>query len=117
MARRAALVGNAADEGQLADAERKTKELQELADQDLREILKTPGGRRFVRRLLVETCGILKSTYTQNITGRGSDPTYLEGRRDIGRQLLAEIRRIDYKLWLVAEAEHLERIEKGEVAE
>lgn len=52
---------------------------------DLKKILATPEGRRFVWGLL-EQAGVFRSSFTGN-----SQTFFLEGRRDLGLQLLAKV--------------------------
>jgi len=52
---------------------------------DLKEILSTPNGKRFIRRLL-EHCNLYTSTFT------GTSKTYyLDGKRDVGHWILADL--------------------------
>lgn len=81
-----ALVGNAADEKQVKEAGEKVKRGRERELNDLRSILSTVQGRRFVWRFL-EVCGINKCSFAD-------DPhktSFLEGQRNVGLRLQADI--------------------------
>ena len=81
--------------------------------EDLRSILKTPGGRRFVWRLL-EDAGVLKDAFTGN-----SNTYYILGKQAFGKFLLADIlqRFIKEYAKMQAEAETRLRLEKKEGTE
>lgn len=88
------LVKNAADETQVKNAEIKVKLQDDQKHNDLKWILATEQGRRFTWRLL-ETTGIFKSSFT------GSSETYfLEGQRNVGLKLLAEVMDCDPQAYL-----------------
>jgi len=57
---------------------------------DLRKIIKTPEGRRFVWKILSE-CSIYKASFTLN----SMQTAFNEGRRDIGLALLADLNEAD----------------------
>lgn len=80
-----ALVRNAADEKQVKTAKRKERHREEDADNDMRRLLDTDFGRRFLWRYMTEL----------KVFGSVWDPTvrihFNEGRRDVGRQMMAEI--------------------------
>lgn len=83
---RRALVGNAADEAQVADAKRRETIARTRELEDLRAILDTPAGRRFAWRLL-EHCRAFAS-----VRGATDAHTnYNAGRQDVGHFVLAEI--------------------------
>lgn len=54
-------------------------------EDDLREVLRTRKGRRFLWRLL-SSCGVFKTTFTGNRQG-----DFLEGRRSVGTSLIKDI--------------------------
>ena len=88
------LVKNAADETQVKNAEIKVKLNEDQKHNDLKWILATEQGRRFVWRLL-ETTGIFKSSFT------GSSETYfLEGQRNVGLKLLADVMECEPQAYL-----------------
>lgn len=83
------LVKNAANETEVREAEIKAKLAEDQRANDLRYMLASDQGKRFIWSLL-ESCGIFKSSFT------GSSETYfLEGQRNIGLKLLAEIMKTD----------------------
>lgn len=82
-------VRNAANESEVRSAEQRDKLAQEQADNDLRAILNSPQGRRFIWRLMEKT-GLHKTSFT------GSSQTFfLEGQRNIGLLLLSDVMRVD----------------------
>lgn len=112
-----AAVRNAADPKQVRRAEIEERFRAERDAQDLNAILSTPPGRRFLRRLLVDIAGINRSTYTNGPTGKGSDPTFLEGMRNVGLMVLAEINAVSFEKWLLALAEHYEELKRQQKAD
>jgi len=60
-----------------------TKRKQEI--EDLRAVVSTPSGRRFIKRLLERTA-IYRSTFTGNSNGY-----FVEGERNIGLFIVAEL--------------------------
>lgn len=77
----------AEDDGKDKSLAEKRKLQREQDDQDLRVVMSTPGGRRFVRRVLA-LCG----TYRLSFAGEQTHSTaFNEGKRSIGNQLLAEV--------------------------
>lgn len=88
------LVKNAADESQVRNAEIKKKLIDDQIHNDLKYILDSEQGRRFVWRIL-EMTGLFKSSFT------GSSETYfLEGQRNIGLKLLAEVMNCDPQAYM-----------------
>jgi len=83
------LVRNASDEGQIKDAKIKVQLSREQEVNDLKFILATEQGRRFLWRTL-EMCGVYRSSFTAS-----SETYFLEGQRNIGLKLLSEITDID----------------------
>lgn len=82
-------VQNAADPQQVKEAAQKVKYGREQELNDVRSILATREGLRFMWRYLSE-CGIFKTSMT------GSSQTFfLEGRRDIGLRLLTDVNEAD----------------------
>lgn len=78
-------VKNAADEDQVKEAEVKVKHGRDLELNDIRFVLGTVQGRRMLWRYLA-ACGVYKSSFTGN-----SQTFFLEGQRNIGLLLLADI--------------------------
>ena len=81
-----ALVKNAADKDQVEAADRKERYTRKMELADLRSILATEHGRRFIWRYL-EVCHVFGSVFNNS----GSVTYFNEGRRDIGLKLLADI--------------------------
>lgn len=77
-------------------AEREVDERERLAEQqqrdiDLRSVLSTPAGRRFYWRLTDGQCEVMSGSF------RGEDThetAYYEGRRSVGRELIADAQRV-----------------------
>lgn len=79
------LVKNAADEQQVERAKERTLSKEEKDANDLRWVLNSKPGRRFMWRLL-EECGVYKTSFTGN-----SATFFNEGMRNIGLKLINEI--------------------------
>ncbi len=80
---------DASDEGQVEAARRKADQIREGELADLRAVLATRQGRRLVWRYLTR-CGVFKTSMT------GSSQTFfLEGQRNVGLWLLADINAAD----------------------
>lgn len=88
------LVKNAADESQVRQAEIKMKLLDDKNFNDLKFILDSEQGRRFMWRVLSE-CGVFQTSFRTS-----SEIYYLEGRRSIGLKLLAEIMDCDPQAYI-----------------
>ena len=85
-----ALVGNTDDEGQVRSAQRKERLIRQQELADLRTVLSTGEGERFVRRVLAY-CGLLREDFNP-------EPMYLahaSGIRNVGRFLVDEITQAD----------------------
>lgn len=86
MAEPRAAVRNAADPEQVKEATRKEKDGLKTERDDVRSILETPYGKRFVWRLLAH-CGLFESPF-----GIDERTTNLNiGRGDVGRFVLDQI--------------------------
>lgn len=98
-----ALVGNAADPQQVAQAEQKEKQRERRRIADIQTVLATRPGRRFLWALLCE-CGIFQSEFHQN----GSFQYFVGGIRNVGCKLLAEIEEADPTAYqtMAIEAKH-----------
>lgn len=80
-----AMVGNAADKEQVKEARQKELRGRELELNDMKNVLSTPYGRRFVWRILGH-CKVFESIY------HGSSLIhYNSGKQDVGHYLLSEI--------------------------
>lgn len=81
------LVGNAGDEAQVEKAGKKLKRREDNDEADLKFLMNTPQGRRFIWRYL-ETCGV----FTSSFTGETSHETaFKEGMRLVGLTLLSDV--------------------------
>lgn len=81
-----ALVGNVADKEQIKDATRKEKDRRKEEVADLKFILSTVQGKRFLWRLL-EQCKTFESVFSPE----SMRMSYSAGRQDLGHYLMAEI--------------------------
>lgn len=79
-------VKNAADESQIKYAQAKEKIQADKQHNDIKFILATEQGRRFLWELLA-SCGV----YTQSAADSGSWTYFREGKRSIGLQVLTQI--------------------------
>ncbi len=84
------LVANAADEKQVANADRISRLKNRTYASDLREVLSTPSGKRIIYRILDSCKSAPLKTYRSSFTGN-SDTFRLEGRREIGLELLSDV--------------------------
>ena len=76
---------DAGDEGQVKKKKTKSQIHREQNKEDLKEILSSVGGRRFLWKLL-EECGVYKISFT------GDNYTiFNEGKRQIGLRLIEDI--------------------------
>ncbi len=82
-------VKNAADENQIKIDREKNKFKQDTEDNDLKFLLSSDQGRRFIWNML-EKCGVFKSSFTGS-----SETFFLEGQRNIGLKLMSDIMRVD----------------------
>jgi hypothetical protein len=76
-------------------------------DSDLRVLMLSPAGRRFIRRLLDPMLG------SSFVPGAPESTAFNEGRRSIALALLSEVQRVapqSYALLRREEAEELERL-------
>lgn len=80
-----AAVKNAADAGQVKHAGRKDRDRRQREMDDLRAVLATPFGRRFVWRLLSH-CKVFESIWHPSALIHAN-----AGRQDVGHYLMAEI--------------------------
>lgn len=104
------LVRNSADPEQVHAAAQKEQIRGERERNDLVALMGTAYGRRYIRRLVVEIAGRDRSTYLNGPTGRDSDRDFLEGGRNVGLQVLAEVQDACPEQWLLAEREHHESL-------
>lgn len=83
-------VQNHADEEQVAGAQKKQKKKLLQSEDDLKFLLKTEQGRRFLWRLL-SVCGL----YKQSAEASGSWTYFNEGKRWVGNKFFFEIVKTD----------------------
>lgn len=84
-----------------------TKEAKKQRDKeliDLKTVLASPPGRRFMWRLLSK-CGLFESTFNTET----AIASYLSGQQDFGHFLMSEIVEADPNLWLKLQREHLKQ--------
>src|SRR5688500_5798446 len=77
---------NASDHKQVKERERKVKRTHAQAVMDLKAVVGTPEGRRFLWRFMAE-CGVEKSTFNPN----AALAAHASGMRDAGQMLKAWI--------------------------
>jgi hypothetical protein len=100
-------VQNAANEKQVKNAELKERDLRRQELEDMRFILSTPQGRRFIWRYLTR-CGVFALSYSHS----GSETAFNEGQRNIGLKLMAELSEADASAYVTILKEN-----KGDQAE
>lgn len=94
------LVRNAADPKQVRNATRKEKDLRTRELDDMRAVLRTVEGRRFIWRLMGW------SGFLQNPSHQRGDMTHQNiGRGDAGRFLLSEILEADENAYMAMQSE------------
>jgi hypothetical protein len=89
------LVQNASDESQVKKAEKREAFGRERDTDDLKSVLSTVQGRRFVWKYL-EKCGV----YTTSFSESPHRTMFLEGQRNIGLMLMADINAADPYLYV-----------------
>jgi hypothetical protein len=77
------------------------RRVQQTSD-DLRAVLATLAGRRYLFRL-VERCGVFSPVFNPN----GSTMTHAEGRRSVGIDLMHDFQRADPGAWVGAYQDEL----------
>lgn len=80
-----AFVKNAADKEQVKAAERKSKWKREDEIADMKQLLEEPAFRRFIWRYLTD-CNMFQTSFTGN-----SQTFFLEGQRNVGLKIMADI--------------------------
>jgi hypothetical protein len=80
------LVDNAADAQQVRDGRRKEKDAKQQLSDDLREIVGTPAGKRFIRALLTTTHPFELSHVADPL-----QTAFREGERNVGQWLIATL--------------------------
>lgn len=82
---------NAANPDSVAKAKREEKDALDEQRADMAKLLAQPEFRRYVWRLMHETCGLLKSASNPN----GSIQSQLIGMQDVGRRVWTDIEAAD----------------------
>jgi hypothetical protein len=101
-------VKNAADESEVNKAREKEKFGRDAELADMQHVLNSIQGRRLLWRYL-ETCGIYKSSFTGS-----SETFYLEGQRNIGLKLLADITEASPESYMLMMKEQKQRDKNNE---
>lgn len=96
---------NIADEIKVKESEQKGKRFRERELMDMKAILETDYGRRFVWRYMGLT-GIFQTSFTGNST-----TFFNEGKRDIGLKLLADVTEAKPDAYLLMASEARKREE------
>lgn len=76
---------------------------------DLKSVLETEYGKRFLMRL-IERAGVFQPTY-----GSGTNPSdfaFFEGRREMGLFIMGEITKVDSSAWVSMQKDHFEKIQE-----
>lgn len=97
-----AIVKNAADPEQVKKAKQKVESLNDKRLNDVREVLNTRRGRRFMWELL-DFCGIFRTSLANE-----HQIFYNEGQRNVGLKLLADINEAAPQAYAVMLAESKE---------
>lgn len=86
---------NVSDKKNVTDGNRKAKDARREELRDLEFVLSSREGRRFVWKLL-EMCGVFTSSFTGN-----SQTFFLEGQRNIGLKVLADVNEASLEKYVV----------------
>lgn len=100
---------NATDKVQIQSAEKRANRLKEQACNDMRQILSTPEGRRFIWGLL-GFCRINESSYDPS----GSKVYFQEGIRNVGLKVLADVHNANADAYVTMMKEAKGRKDNGE---
>ena len=95
-------VKNAADSEQVKKAGKKDKQKLSRESMDLKTVLGTTQGRRFIFDIIAE------SGYQERFTGVTEDMQFLLGRRDVGMRIVEQIIKVDPALWILMQKEAFE---------
>lgn len=93
------LVRNAADPEQVNDANKKIGLRKDQAEDDLRAVLSTPSGRRFIWSIIGQ-CSIYDTNFISS-----SESFARQGRQILGNELITRIARADPEAWLLMQRE------------
>jgi hypothetical protein len=88
-----ALVKNAADEKQVKEGAKREKSHRDREIDDIRQVMSSPQGRRFIWRLLGH-CGVYESIWEAS-----AKIHYNAGKQDVGHFLLAEVVQANEELY------------------
>lgn len=86
-------------------AQKELDEARRLLSEELRFVMGSPVGRRFVARVAVQMAGSDASTFSVD----AAYSAYAQGRRDLGNELKQMVRDHDLGLFLKMEEEHYGR--------
>ena len=99
------LVKNVADEGQVKEASNRAKIGRDMELDDLRVVLSTDNGRRFIWRLINEVCH-----YDTLSAEHSGSMTYMrEGERNVGRIVKADCYDAAFETYQLMEKEYMKR--------
>jgi hypothetical protein len=99
-------VQNAANEKQVQRMARREKSSKEIRLDDLRIVMGTPAGRRFVWRLLGEFCHVNEMSFSP---ANSTVTAFAEGERNVGNRLVSEIHELDMEFYLLMQKEAMEK--------
>lgn len=99
---------NASDEVQVKSRKRKGDAQRERDLKDLREVMSTPAGRRFIWHQVLSRTGIHKSSFSTNALSMA----YSEGLRSFGLMVEADITEADTNAYLLMQSEALSSANK-----
>jgi len=103
-------VGNAADKKQVKEAGRKERSKRWRELEDLRFVMSSPEGRRFVWRMINEICHYDQLSFQHS----GSMTSFAEGERNIGRILKGDVHEAAFEEYQQMEKEYFKDILEGE---
>lgn len=95
-------VKNAADSEQVKKAGKKDKQKLSRETLDLRTVLGTAQGRRFIYNVIAD------SGYHHKFTGATESLQFEIGRRDVGMRIVEQIIQMDPALWILMQKEAFE---------
>lgn len=89
------------------DRSQEIKNQREQELNDLRSLLSTDYGKRFLSRL-VERAGVFQPTYASGTNP--SDFAFMEGRREMGLFIIGEITQANTDAWIAMQIEHFKQL-------
>lgn len=92
-------MANAADRQQVRETEDKLARQRKQELNDVRSIMQTPEGRRYIWRMLGET-GVFRTSFTGNST-----TFFNEGMRNVGLKILADVNEASPELYYQMQTE------------